>query len=314
MRVVFFGSPSFAVASLEAVQRSSHQVAAVVTQPARARGRGRKSAPSPVRVAAEAHAIPVLEPDELDAGFVRELRGYAPEVLVVVAYGKLLPPRVLGAAPRGAVNVHPSLLPRHRGAAPIQHAVLRGDRVTGVTTMQLDETFDTGGTLLVRETAIGADEDAEELDGRLAAIGAELLVETLDRLQAGTLRPTPQPDEGATHARKLTAEDAWIDWTQPADVLARQVRGLKPWPQAQTTLPDGRRLKLVTARARAAASAEGEPGTVLRAGRDGIEVASGGGTSLVVTAAQPEGKRPLTAADLVNGRVLPVGARLGQAA
>ena len=309
MRTLFLASPAFAVPSLRAVHGSRHEIALVVTQPPRPAGRGRKPRPTAIATAARALGIDVVEPDRLDREAVAQLSVLAPAALCVVAYGKLLRPAVLALAEHGAVNVHPSLLPRHRGASPIQAAVLAGDEATGVTTMRLDEGLDTGDIYLQQTTPIGPDEDALDLSERLAAIGAELLVRTLDGLEEGTLTATPQDHAAATYAGKLEADDAWLAWDEPAAVVARRVRGLVPWPTAQTRLPDGRRLKVLVARP-VAGSQLGAPGEV-GVGRAGELVVACGEGGLAILRAQVEGRAATDADALLNGRQIRVGDRLG---
>lgn len=309
LRLVFLGSGRFAVPCLEALLGSPHEIAAVVTQPDRGKGRGRQLTPPPVKPVAVAAGRRVLQPERVrDAGFLPSLRELAPELLVVVAYGQILPVGVLEVAPRGAVNVHASLLPRHRGAAPIQWAIMAGDEETGVSTMLLDEGMDTGPVLATRATGIEADETAGALESRLAPLGAALLLDTLAGIEAGTLQPVPQDDARATRAPMLRKEDGRLDWSRTASELERRVRGLSPWPGA-FTLHGGRRLKVLAA-APGSAAREAEPGTV-SAVDDAIEVACGAGTSLRVLEVQPESRRPMAAAAFASGARLAVGERLG---
>jgi len=311
VRVVFLGSGAFAVPSLAALLDAGHDVAALVTQPDREKGRGRALAATPAKVLAERRGVKVLQPRRIkEPPAIEELRALRPEVQVVVAYGQILPRAVIDIPPLGTVNVHSSLLPRYRGAAPIHWAVVDGERETGVTTMLIDEGLDTGPTLLARSTPIGPEETAPELEARLGPLGAEVLLETLDGLARGTLTPRPQDHARATLAPILKKEDARIDWTRPADEIARRVRGLVPWPGTVTTWA-GADLKVLRARVDPAALTDAAPGTVLAVDRDGLLVAAGAGTRLRLLDVQPESRRPMPAAAFAAGARLAPGARLG---
>jgi methionyl-tRNA formyltransferase len=310
MRIVFLGSGAFAAPSLEAVLDAGHQVAALVTQPDRAKGRGRALAPPPLKPLAESRGVAVVQPVRVrhpDA--VEVLRSLRPEILVVVAYGQILPRALLEMAPRGAVNVHASLLPRYRGAAPIQWAIVRGETETGVTTMLLDEGLDTGPTLLEQATPIEAGETAGALEARLARLGARLLIETLAGLESGTLRPTPQDDTRATLAPIIRKDDGRIDWTRPAIEIARRVRGFDPWPGAWTT-HEGRVLKVLDATP-AEGTVQAQPGRVVAIHPEGLQVACGEGSLLDLRRLQPESRRPMGAAAFAAGARLGTTARLG---
>ncbi len=310
LRVVFAGTPDFAVPPLEALLDMGHRVVAVYTQPDRPAGRGRKPRPSPVKRRAEAAGLPVRQPATLrDADEQRALADLRPDVMVVVAYGLILPPRVLQIPPLGCLNIHASLLPRWRGAAPIQRAILAGDAETGVTIMQMDEGLDTGAMLAFARTPIGEEETAATLHDRLSRLGAELLVETLARLQEGRIEALPQDESRATYAEKLAKSEAVLDWRRPARELLRQVQAFNPWPVAETTL-DGRQLRIWRARA-LDETTDRPPGTVLRASGDGIDVATGDGV-LRLLEVQPAGKRAMAAGDYANARDL-TGRRLGEA-
>lgn len=309
MKVVFLGSGAFAVPSLLALVAAGHEVAAVVTQPDREKGRGRKPAPPPVKPAAEARGITVLQPRRIrEPEAHAALRALSPELQVVVAYGQILPRSVIDIAPLGTVNVHSSLLPRYRGAAPIHWAIANGESETGVTTMLIDEGLDTGPILLARRTAIGAEETTPELEPRLADLGAGLLLETIDALARGAVRPTPQDHAQATHARLLHKEDGRLDFSRSADVLARRIRAFQPWPGAFTRAAE-RNLEVL--RARVAPRGAGEPGTVVELGREGMVVACGDGTRLRLEIVQPESRRAMPAEAFVAGARLTKGARLG---
>jgi methionyl-tRNA formyltransferase len=309
VRIVFLGSGSFAVPCLEALLDAGHEVAALVTQPDREKGRGQALAPPPTKPAAERHGIPVLQPRRVREPEAQEaLRRLAPELQVVVAFGQILPRSVIDIAPRGTVNVHGSLLPKLRGAAPIQWAIASGETETGVTTMLIDEGLDTGPTLLARSTAIGPEETAADLEPRLARLGAEVLLETVRGLEDGTAVPVPQDDTRATLAPLLEKEDGRIDWSSPAARIACRARGFFPWPGA-FTFHEGRLVKAL--RVREAPGAGLEPGTVVAIGRDGVTVACGGGSALTLVEVQPESRRAMPAAAWAAGARLGPGARLG---
>jgi methionyl-tRNA formyltransferase len=311
VRVVFLGTGLFAVPSLEALLDAGHEVAALVTQPDREKGRGRVLAAPPAKVVAERRGVPVLQPARIkDPRAVDELRALRPDVQVVVAYGQILPRAVIDIPPLGTVNVHSSLLPRYRGAAPIHWAIVNGERETGVTTMLIDEGLDTGPILLARATPLGAEETAPELSSRLALIGAEVLVKTLEELARGTIAARPQDDARATLAPLLKKEDGRLDWTRSADEIARRVRGLQPWPGVVTAL-GGADLKVMSARPEPGPATDAPPGTLLSVDRDGLVVASGGGTRLRLLEVQPESRRAMPAAAFAAGAHLTPGARLG---
>jgi len=308
MRVVFLGSGSFAIPSLEALLGAGHDVAAVVTQPDREKGRGRELSPPPLKPVAAARGLKVLQPRRVrEPESVATLEALAPEVQVVVAYGQILPRSVIDIAPRGTVNVHASLLPRYRGAAPVQWAIVNGEAETGVTTMLIDEGLDTGPLLLAESTPIGAEETADALESRLAVVGGELLVRTLRGLQEGSLVPRPQDPARATLAPLIKKEDGLMDWRLPAPALARRVRGFHPWPGAHTRLR-GRGLRVLRAQV---AAGSGTPGGLLGVGRDGLVVACGDGTALRVVEVQPESRDPMPAAAFAAGARLTPGERFG---
>jgi len=308
VRVVFLGSGSFAIPSLTALLEAGHEVAAVVTQPDKEKGRGRTVTAPPVKPVALARGLPVLQPRRVKEPEAQDaLRALAPDVQVVVAYGQILPTSVIEIPRLRTVNVHGSLLPRYRGAAPVQWAIVRGERETGVTTMLIDAGLDTGPTLLARAEPIRDDDTADGLEARLSTLGAAVLLETLAGLEAGTLAAVPQDHDRATLAPIIRKEDGVIDWTMPADGIERRVRGFHPWPGASTTLA-GRGLRVLRARV---AEGGGHPGTVLAVERDGIHVACGGGTQLVLVDVQPESKRAMPASAFAQGARLAPGARLG---
>ncbi len=305
LRIVFAGTPDFAVPSLEALRAAGYHLCAVYTQPDRPAGRGRQLRAGPVKQ--QAQGLPLRQPISWrDPAVQRELAALAPELMVVVAYGLLLPPAVLQIPRLGCVNVHASLLPRWRGAAPIQRALLAGDRETGVTLMQIDAGLDTGAVLGAAVCPIKADMTGGELHDRLAALGAQTLLRLLPALAAGKLTAQPQDEAQATYAAKLDKAEAALDWTQPALLLERRVLAFNPWPVAHTWL-DGQALRIWRARALCEPSAA-PPGSVLRQERTGIDVATGAGV-LRMTELQWPGRRSLPAADFSNacsllGRVL----------
>ena len=300
LRIVFAGTPEFAVPALRAAAQRG-EVVAVYTQPDRPAGRGRGVTPSPVKLEAARRGIPVLQPESLKGELSRDaLQALRPDLMVVVAYGLLLPQRILDIPRFGCWNVHASLLPRWRGAAPIQRAIEAGDAQTGVCLMQMEKGLDTGPVLLSQRTPIGDGETTGQLHDRLAELGAQVLADGLGLLRAG-MRPVPQPQpvEGVTYAHKLDKAEAKLDWTQPADALARKVRAFNPWPVAEAELA-GERLRLHGAVALDEPHAAA-PGTLLRASREGLDVASGRGV-LRVRVLQRAGGKAITAADYLNAR------------
>lgn len=301
LRLVFAGTPEFAVPCLETCRASGAQVVAVYTQPDRPAGRGRKLAPSPVKQAALATGIAVEQPLTLKSSAAQaRLAAYRADLMVVVAYGLILPRAVLAMPAHGCWNVHASVLPRWRGAAPIQHAILAGDTETGVALMQMDAGLDTGAVLLERRTPIAATDTGGSLHDRLALLGAEVLGEGLARLMAGTLPAArAQADTGTTYAHKLDKAQALLDFSRPAIELERQVRAFDPWPVA-TALVQGESLRIWAARA-LPVDTDAAPGTLLHASRDGIDLACARGV-LRITAVQRAGGKRVTAADYVNAR------------
>ena len=307
MRIVFMGTPDFAVPSLQALLDAGHEVCAVYTQPDKPQGRKQILTAPPVKILAQQQGIPVYQPQTLkDEAEQARLRVLAPEAIIVVAYGKLLPKAVLDIPPRGCINVHGSLLPRWRGAAPIQWAVIAGDEKAGVTTMQMAEGLDTGDMLLTYETAVGARETAGELFDRLAQAGANLLVETLEKLDRIT--PRPQDDSQSCYAHILDKAMAVIDWTKSAREIDCLVRGLNPWPVALTTLA-GARLKIYAAEP---AEGSGKPGEVLESEpKKGLVVACGNG-ALALHEVQLVGGKRMQSADFLRGHAVPKGSILGE--
>jgi methionyl-tRNA formyltransferase len=311
LRVAFAGTPQFALPALEALL-AHHRVAGVLTQPDRPSGRGRTLKPSPVKELAQSRGVPLLQPPTLRSAAVQaELAAWAPEAIVVVAYGLLLPPAVLRAAPLGCVNVHASLLPRWRGAAPVQRAILAGDTETGVTIMAMDEGLDTGPVLLQRPHVIGRHETGGSLLAALSALGASALLEALQGLAAGTLEPRPQSSIGVTHAAKITKAEARIDWGGAAGDIERQVRAFNPVPTAETRLR-GEQLRIFAAEAIDRRSSEGsrqEPGTITEISDNSMLVQCGDGL-LAVREVQRPGRRPVAVRDFAHSRPLK-GERLG---
>jgi methionyl-tRNA formyltransferase len=297
--LAFAGSSEFAVPTLAALVLAGHRVTAVLTQPDRPAGRKRRLTPTPVKTHAFELGLTVMEPTTLRSdSAVESLREIAPDLMVVVDYGLIIPPDVLAIPRLGCINGHASLLPRWRGAAPIERAILAGDRNTGVSVMRMDEGLDTGDVLLIRRTQIGDGESAGELRERLAALCAEALTEAVQRLAEGGIAATPQDSAGVCYAAKLTVEEAALDWTRPAIELARRVHAYNPRPGAHT-IYRGQRLKVLDAVA-VEGSPEASPGEAFRAGRDGIDVAAGEG-ALRLLSVQLPGGRPLSAPQFLNG-------------
>jgi methionyl-tRNA formyltransferase len=344
LRVIFFGTPSFAVPSIEALIGSRHQVVAVVSQPDRPKGRGQGVQPTATKEVAQAHGIPVIQPPKIkEEAFLQAVRDLAPDLGVVVAFGRILPDALLAIPRLGMINVHASILPRYRGAAPVQRAVLAGDAETGVTIMRVATELDAGPTFSVGAVPIPPDATSGEMEGTLAHLGARLLLPVIDDLAAGRAVETPQDHARATHAAKITKAEGAIDWAEPAGVVHNKVRGLQPWPLASTRLgperlvlrrtsplapgvrsamrppggvrsalrpspvtPEGRNADLTPPEGRIA---DLTPGTVVRAGADELIVGCGGGTALRILELQPEGRRTMTAREFLAGRRVAEGAR-----
>jgi len=303
MRIIYAGSPDFAVPALQALLDSEHDVVAVYTQPDRPAGRGRKLTPPPVKVLAEQHGVPVKQPLSLkDPDTQNELAELKPDCMVVVAYGLLLPQAVLDVPRYGCVNLHASLLPKHRGAAPVQAAILAGDLHTGVCLMQMEAGLDTGPVLLRSVTDIGSYETTGELTERLADIGGDLLLDGLRKMSAGALVAEPQNDAEASYAGKIKKAEATIDWTQPASELARKVRAYNPWPVAQTLLL-GKQLRVWKAIANECLIEQGEPGEVIELTPVGLAVQTGNGL-LVLQEVQVPGKQRASASQLPNATAM----------
>lgn len=302
MRIVFMGTPEFAVPSLEALVRAGHQVAGVFCQPDKPVGRHQnRLQPPPVKVCAQEHDLPVWQPEKLrDGTALAILKELDPELIVVAAYGRILPDDILALPPKGCVNVHSSLLPKYRGSAPINWAVINGDAETGVTVMHMASELDAGDIILQRSTPIHPEETAETLYGRLAAMGGELIVEAAARIEAGTAPRVPQDHEKATLAPMLSKALSPIDWTQSAQSVFNKIRGLYPWPGATTDIISGEPMKLWGAQV-VEKRTDAFPGAIIAANKNGIDVACGDGLTLRILELQPPGKKRMTAAAYLAG-------------
>ena len=306
MRIVFMGTPDFAVPSLEALLAAGHEVCGVFTQPDKPKNRGRKLLPPPVKVTAQSHDIPVFQPTQLrDGSALEELRALAPELIVVAAYGRILPQEILDLPPKGCINVHSSLLPRYRGAAPINWAVVNGDKETGVTIMKVAPELDAGDILGQVSTPIDPEETVETVHDRLAGLGGELLVKVVEEIAAGTVQAIPQAPDLATYAPMLSRALAPIDWSQSANVIHNKVRGLVPWPATSTDIFSKEPVK-VFAVAETGERTGKAPGTVLAARPEGIDVACGDGMVLRILELQAPGSRRMAAADYLRGHPISI--------
>jgi methionyl-tRNA formyltransferase len=307
LRIIFMGTPEFACPTLQKLLDRGENVVAVVTQPDRPKGRGQKLLPPPVKVLADQHGIPVLQPLKIRTPeSVEAIRALHPELIVVVAFGQILPKSLLDIPGHGCINVHASLLPRYRGAAPLNWCIINGETKTGVTTMMMDVGLDTGDMLLKRETPIDPEEDTSSLHDRLAIIGAETLAETLDRLASDTLLREKQDDALTCYAPLLKKEDGIIDWNKGPQAIKNLVRGMTPWPGAYTWL-DGKMVKIYRV---TVASGTGLAGAVLASGNNGVEVACGNG-SILINELQLEGKKRLPAREFLAGCPIAPGMILG---
>jgi methionyl-tRNA formyltransferase len=313
LRIVFFGTPEFAVPTLDALLRSRHPVVGVVTQPDRPRGRGHRVSDAPVKQQAQAAGIPILQPDTLKTPeFLDALRAFAADLGIVAAYGRILTDAVLAVPPLGMINVHASLLPRYRGAAPVHRAVIAGDTETGVTIMRVVKALDAGPMLATVRRRIGPDETSDQVEQSLASLGADLLVATVDALHTGRAVEIPQDDRAATYAPRLTKADGVVDWSATALRIHNLIRGLHPWPHAFAHVAD-RRIILHRSTVRHSGGPDDpgpatEPGTILRAHGDHLDVATGDGV-LGLLEIQAEGKRPMAARDFLAGHALRQGDR-----
>jgi methionyl-tRNA formyltransferase len=312
LRIVFFGTPDFAVPTLDALLASCHRVVGVVTQPDRPRGRGHRMSPPPVKVVAERAGLPVWQPVRLkDPALHDALRALTPDLGVVAAYGRLIPDALLDLPRLGLINVHASLLPAYRGASPIQSAIIAGEGETGVTIMRVVTALDAGGTFARIVRPIGPDERSDEVEADLARLGARLLVDVVDGLETGRAVETPQDDARATYAPRLTKAHGTIDWSQPAIRVHDRVRGVYPWPQASVWLGAQRLALLRTSVADGPTDAR--PGTIVDARGDRLVVACGAGTGLAVLELQPEGRRAMTTREFLAGHRIEEGTVLGVA-
>lgn len=312
MRLVFMGTPDFAATSLDALLKSDDSVVGIVTQPDRPKGRRQVLTPSAVKLLAQGAKIPLLQPLKMkDPEFLQALAGWKPDLIAVAAFGRILPPVILSLPPLGCVNVHASLLPKYRGAGPIQWAIINGEMETGITTMLMDEGMDTGAMLLQEAIPITTDDTAGSLSTRLAELGGRLLVETIVRTKSGTLVPRPQDPSLATLAPMLKKEDGVMDWTLPATALANRVRGLSPWPGAYTTIAGGDRWAIWQAQA-LPGSVTKPPGTIIAVTTDAIHVSTGKGV-LAVMELQPANSRRMAVSQYLAGHPVAVGLQLGSA-
>ena len=304
MRIVFMGTPAFAVPSLEKLIEAGHSVVGVFSQPDKPKNRGMKLLPTPVKECALAHGVPVFQPTKLrDGTALEQIRALDPELIVVAAYGRILPDEILNYPAKGCINVHSSLLPRYRGAAPINWAILNGDEETGVTIMHMAHDLDAGDIIDQVRTPIDPDEDAETLYGRLAVLGGELLLRVVEELEAGTARRTPQDPTQVTLAPMLSRELSPVDWSRSARQIHDQVRGLSPWPAATTDAITGDTMKLCRTQV-TGETTSAKPGTVVSVGKQGIDMACGDGTVLRILELQAAGKKRMRAADYLRGNPL----------
>jgi methionyl-tRNA formyltransferase len=310
LRIIFMGTAELSCASLDKLHRDpAFQVIAVVTQPDKPKGRDLKLTPSPVKVLAEKLSLPVLQPLKArEEKFIAEIRNQKPDLMVVVAYGQILPQALLDVPPHGCLNVHTSLLPKYRGAAPIQWAIANGDPETGVTIMKMDAGLDTGPMLSVRRTPILPADDSQTLHDRLAQLGAELLVETIPGYVAGNIKPQPQPSEGSTYAAKIKKEDGQIDWTRPAVVTWNRFRAFTPWPGAYSSLKTETKTQLLKIWKLEVVDRTGRIGEVLSADKSGIVVAAGAG-ALRILELQREGGKRLSVEQFLAGCPIKPGQR-----
>ena len=312
LRIVYFGTPAFAVPTLRALIASRHQVAAVVSQPDKPKGRGHQTAPTATKEVALANGIPVWQPDRLrHDDFLRQVTELQPDLGVVAAYGKLLPEALLQIPRLGMINVHGSVLPRWRGAAPVHRAVIEGDTETGVTIMRVVKELDAGAIFVIGGRPIGPDETSVEVERAIADLGAVLAVQTVDALAEGRAVETPQPEHGITYASKLSKAEGNVTWTEPASRIHNLVRGLQPWPLVTARLGDSRVLIHRTALTGTVTTAT--PGTVVRAGGDDLEIAAGDGGIVRILELQPEGRRVMRARDFLASRRIAPGTAIAPA-
>jgi len=310
MRVIFMGTPEFAVPSLEALLKSDDQVVGIITQPDRPKGRGQSLTSSPIKLIAERERLPLLQPTKMkDPGFLDALRAWKPDLITVAAFGRILPPLILNLPPKGCINVHGSLLPKYRGAGPIQWAIINGETETGISTMLMDEGMDTGAILLQERLPINVEDTAGTLSTRLAEVGGRLLIKTITQLKAGTLVPRQQDHSQATMAPLLKKEDGVIDWAMSAVAIANRIRGLTPWPGAYTFA--GKERWTIWRTEAIAEQENGLPGTVTQVTKDAVHVATGNGV-LVLREVQPANRRRMTVSEYLAGHPISVGCILQQ--
>ncbi|MEK7845565.1 MAG: methionyl-tRNA formyltransferase [Nitrospinota bacterium] len=316
MNVIFMGTPDFAVSTLEGLIKSNHKIIAVVTRPDRPKGRGREILPSPVKVVAEDNKIEVLQPEKVrEPDFVKKLREYRPDCIVVVAFGQILPKDILSLPRYGCINLHASILPKYRGAAPINWALINGETKTGVTSMLMNEGMDTGDILIQREVEITEGDSAGTLHDRLSEIGSEVILETLDGLEKGTVKRVKQNESSATYAQKIKKEDCLINWDEDAKKIVNRIRGLTPAPGAYTSY-NGKRLKIIEAvnppRPPLQKGGWGDlkKGEVFEVNRNGIKVICGNGL-VIIKNLQPEGKRVMGVGEFISGHNIKAGEILG---
>jgi len=309
LNIIFMGTPEFAIPSLTLLLASDNTLTGIVTQPDRPKGRGKKLTPPPVKKLAQQHGLSLVQPDTVkDEQFIHWLKTQHPDLIVVVAFGQILPPKILRIPSYGCINLHASLLPHYRGAAPINWPIINGDETTGVTTMFMNEWMDTGDIILQRETTIEPDDDALTVSHRLSTLGAKLLLETINHLKKGTLTSHPQDHSQGSYSPPLKKEDGSIDWTRNARDIHNQIRGTLPWPGTFTRF-ENKLLKIFKAEI-ADAPLQQPPGTIAHVTPDGIKVATGKGY-LVLTEIQLENRRKMTATEFVKGNALPAGTLLG---
>jgi methionyl-tRNA formyltransferase len=309
-RIIFMGTPQFAVPTLERLILEGHEILCVATQPDRPKGRGQKLSPSPVKAVAKENNLEILQPERLGDGFLGAIAPLLPDLFVVIAFGQIIPGKVLSSAKWGGINIHASLLPRYRGSAPIQWAIINNEKTTGLTTMFMDEGLDTGPILLQREVEILEAETAGELHDRLALLAPDLLIETIQGLAEGTIKGRAQDDSLATYTSKLTKEQGLIDWSWPAERLYGLIRGLDPWPGAFTYC-NGKPLKLFGCFLADTMQQSWAPGRIKGLTKRGLEIEAGKG-SVVVSEIQSPGKRRLPASEFLKGSQLDVGSTLGK--
>ena len=312
LRIVYFGTPAFAVPTLRALIQSRHPVVALVSQPDRPKGRGHRVAATPTKELAALCGVPVLQPTKLrEDAFLAQVAALRPDLGVVAAYGRILPDALLGVPRLGMINVHASLLPKYRGAAPVHRAVIAGDEITGVTIMRVVAELDAGPMLASATRPIAPDETSVDVERGLADAGAGLLLDVVDRMARGPVVETPQDDAGATYAPKLLKTESPIDWLWAARTIHNRVRGLQPWPMASTTL-DGARSLIHRTRV-SDVRTDARPGTIVEAAGDVLAVAAGDGVVLQILEIQPEGRRTMSVREFLSGRKLTPGMSLGPA-